>query len=221
MMATDDELRTSVEMELEWEPSVDESELGVSVVDGLLTLTGEAGSYAEKWRAERAAARVLGVRGITNEIEVHPGGDKTDLEIARAVADALKWNVMVPSDRVTAEVDRGWVFLEGEVVWNFQRIATERAVRNMAGVKGVSNLITLKPIVEPQDVKMRIEDSFKRASFFDAADVTVDVAGGEVTLRGRMRSWFASQGAEEAAWAAPGVTEVHNFIVVEPDSAAA
>ena len=162
-MATDDELRTSVEMELEWEPSVDESELGVSVVDGLLTLTGEAGSYAEKWRAERAAARVLGVRGITNEIEVHPGGDKTDLEIARAVADALKWNVMVPSDRVTAEVDRGWVFLEGEVVWNFQRIATERAVRNMAGVKGVSNLITLKPIVEPQDVKMRIEDSFKRA----------------------------------------------------------
>jgi osmotically-inducible protein OsmY len=161
-MKSDSELRHDVERELEWEPSLDERRIGVSVVDGIVTLTGEVSTYAERWNAERAVERVRDVRGIANELTVKSSFERTDTDIAKAAADALKWNVMVPSDRVTVKVRNGWVTLTGDVNWDFQRRAAERAVRQLPGVVGISNLITIKPRVEPKDLKHRIEETFKR-----------------------------------------------------------
>jgi osmotically-inducible protein OsmY len=216
---TDSELRRDVELELEWEPSVDERRIGVSVLDGIVTLTGEVRSYAEKWKAERTVERVAGVRGIVNEIEVRAETERSDIDMAKAAADALSWNVMVP-DRVKVRVERGWLSLTGEVNWDYQRRAAERAVRNLPGVRGITNLISVQPPVQPRDVKERIEETFKREALLDASRITVEVAGSEVTLRGRVRSWAERHEAEKAAWAAPGVSAVHNLISVEPAAVA-
>ena len=207
-MKTDSELRHDVERELEWEPSVDERRIGVSVIDGIVTLSGNVGSFAEKWNAERAVERVAGVRGIANELEVRSATERSDTDIAKAAADRLSWDVMVPEGKVTVEVRNGWVTLKGEVPWDYQRRAAERAVRNLSGVKGITNLVTIQPRVEPKDVKKRIEETFARDATLDAQQVTVEVTGGEVTLRGAVRSWRERHEAEKAAWAAPGVTSV-------------
>jgi osmotically-inducible protein OsmY len=214
-MKSDSELRHDVERELEWEPSLDERRIGVSVVDGIVTLTGEVSTYAERWNAERAVERVRDVRGIANELTVKSSFERTDTDIAKAAADALKWNVMVPSDRVTVKVRNGWVTLTGDVNWDFQRRAAERAVRQLPGVVGISNLITIKPRVEPKDLKHRIEETFKREAALDAEHISVQVEGSEVTLRGSVKSWIERREAEKAAWAAPGVTAVHNYITVQ------
>ncbi|MCU1468087.1 MAG: Transport-associated protein [Actinomycetia bacterium] len=213
-MTTDNELRRNVERELEWEPSVDERRIGVSVVDGIVTLTGEVSSFGEKWRAERAVERVSGVKGIANELEVKVASERSDTDIAKAAVDALKWNVMVPSDKVTVKVSKGWLTLDGEVRWDYQRRAADRAVRDLPGVRGVSNLIQIKPRVEPDHVKEKIEETFKRVATLDANRITVQVEGSEVTLRGTVRSWVERHEAEKAAWAAPGVTAVHNYITI-------
>jgi osmotically-inducible protein OsmY len=220
LMKTDSELRRDVERELEWDPSVDERRIGVSVLEGIVTLTGDVSSFFEKWRAERAVERVEGVRGIANELEVKPASERSDADIARAAADALKWNVTVPSDKITVKVEKGWLTLEGEVRWDFQRRAAEKAVRELPGVRGISNRITVRPRVEPQDVKRKIEETFKREATIDANRVTVQVNGSEVTLRGSVRSWMERHEAEKAAWAAPGVTAVHNYITVSSAEAA-
>jgi osmotically-inducible protein OsmY len=213
-MTTDKELRRNVERELEWEPSVDERRIGVSVVDGIVTLTGEVSSFGEKWRAERAVERVSGVKGIANELEVKVASERSDTDIAKAAVDALKWNVMVPSDKVTVKVSKGWLTLDGEVRWDYQRRAADRAVRDLPGVRGVSNLILIKPRVEPDHVKEKIEETFKRVATLDANRISVQVEGSEVTLRGTVRSWVERHEAEKAAWAAPGVTAVHNYITI-------
>jgi osmotically-inducible protein OsmY len=213
-MTTDSELRRNVERELEWEPSVDERRIGVSVIDGIVTLTGEVSSFGEKWRAERAVERVSGVKGIANELEVKVASERSDTDIAKAAVDALKWNVMVPSDKVTVKVSKGWLTLDGEVRWDYQRRAADRAVRDLPGVRGVSNLIQIKPRVEPDHVKEKIEETFKRVATLDANRITVQVEGSEVTLRGTVRSWVERHEAEKAAWAAPGVTAVHNYITI-------
>jgi osmotically-inducible protein OsmY len=215
-MKTDVELRRDIEQELEWEPSVDQRRIGVSVVDGVVTLTGEVDTYAEKWKAERAVERVAGVKAIANDIAVQVSNGHSDTDIARAAANALRWDVRVPDDRITVVVDRGWLTMKGDVDWDYQRRAAEAAVRNLAGVRGISNLITVRPQVQPTDVKKRIEETFKRAAAYDAMQVVVDAHGGEVTLRGKVRSWAERHEAEKAAWAAPGVTAVHNYITVEP-----
>jgi osmotically-inducible protein OsmY len=213
-MKSDNELRRDVERELEWEPSVDERKIGVSVIDGIVTLAGEVDSYAEKWKAERTVERVAGVRGIANELEARTATQPTDTDIARAAADALKWNVMVPSDEVKVKVVKGWVTLTGDVKWDYQRRAAERAVRTLSGVKGIVNKIRVKPRLEPTNVKQRIEETFTREAVVDANNITVEVNGSEVTLRGTVRSWVERHEAEKAAWAAPGVTAVHNYITV-------
>jgi osmotically-inducible protein OsmY len=213
-MKTDSELRGEVERELEWEPSVDERRIGVSVMDGIVTLSGEVSSFGEKWRAERSVERVAGVRGIANELEVKLQSERSDADIAKAAADALKWNVMVPSDKVTVKVSKGWLTLEGELRWDYQRRAAERAVRDLPGVRGVSNLIRIKPRVEPQNVKEKIEQTFNRVATLDANRISVQVDGSQVTLRGTVHSWIERHEAEKAAWAAPGVTAVHNYITV-------
>jgi len=214
-MKSDSELRRDVERELEWEPGVDERRIGVSVIDGVVTLTGQVSSYAERWKAERTVERVTGVRGIANDLEVIPTGEQSDTDIARAAVDALKWDITVPSDRIKVKVDKGWVTLTGEANWDFQRRAAERAVRNLTGVTGLTNLITVMPGVKPQNVKQMIERTFTREAVLDANNIQVEVNGSDVTLRGTVRSWIERHEAEKAAWAAPGVTAVHNFITVE------
>lgn len=220
-MKTDNELRHDVELELEWEPSVDERRIGVSVVDGIVTLTGEVGSYGEKWKAERTVERVSGVRGIANELEVRSRTERSDTDIAQSAVNALKWNVMVPSDDVTVKVEDGWLTLRGKVRWDYERRAAERAVRNLPGVKGISNAIVVRPRVEPKDVKEKIENTFKREATYDANRITVQVSGSTVTLRGSVRSWAERHAAEKAAWAAPGVSAVINHITVDPVAVAA
>jgi osmotically-inducible protein OsmY len=215
-MKTDNQIRKDVERELEWEPSIDERRIAVAVLDRIVTLSGEVTSYAEKWKAERVAERVDGVRGIVNEIDVKTESEFSDFDIAKAATDALKWNVTVPADKIKVKVENGWITLTGEANWDFQRRAAERAVRNLPGVRGIYNLISVKPRVEPKDLKTRIEDAFKREAAIDASRISVEVNGGEVTLRGTVRSWAERHEAQKAAWAAPGVTEVHNELVVEP-----
>jgi osmotically-inducible protein OsmY len=204
-----------VERELEWEPSVDERRIGVAVLDGIVTLSGEVPSYAEKWRAERAVERVSGVRGIVNDINVTPVTERSDLDIARAAIDALKWNVLVPDDKITVKVQHGWLTLTGEVQWDYQRRAAERAIRNLPGLRGITNLINVKPKVEPTKIKKKIEETFVRDAILDARDIQVEVDGPEVTLRGTVRSWAERHEAEKVAWAAPGVRAVHNYITVK------
>jgi osmotically-inducible protein OsmY len=220
-MKSDDELRRDVERELEWEPAVDERRIGVSVIDGVVTLIGHVPTYSQRWKAERTVERVEGVRGVANELEVRLAGEVTDTDIAKAAVDALSRDITVPSDQVKVKVDKGWVTLTGEVNWDFQRRAAERAVRNLSGVRGLSNLITVKPTVKPQNVKTMIEETFKREAVLDARRIDVEVSGTEVTLRGTVRSWLERHEAEKAAWAAPGVTAVHNQITVESPAYAA
>jgi osmotically-inducible protein OsmY len=214
-VTSDLDLRQDIEEELTWDSSVDARRIGVAVLDGIVTLTGEVTTYTDKWRAERAVERVKGVRGIANEIEVKLAGEHTDTEIAKRAADKLQWNLMVPDDRVTLKIDNGWVTLKGDVEHDYQRRAAERAVRDVPGVKGVSNLIIVKPRVEPKDIKQQIEATFKRQAALDAENVTVEVDNGTVTLRGTVRSWAERREAEKVASAAPGARSVRNLIAVK------
>ena len=219
-MKTDTELQHSVMEELAWEPAVDAAEIGVSAESGIVMLSGTVKSLPQKWAAEKAAQRVSGVKAVTDEIVVKlPGdGEQTDTEIARAAANALDWNASVPRGRVTLIVSHGWITLEGTVQFHYERVAAEYAVRGITGVKGVTNLITVKPPhASPEDIQQRIERAFERAADIDARTISVETKDGKVILRGTVDSWKEREEAEFAAWAAPGVTHVENQIAVVSD----
>jgi osmotically-inducible protein OsmY len=215
-MRSDSDIKRDVEEELKWEPNVDATDIAVAVKNGVVTLTGFVRSYAHKLAAERAAKSVSGVIGLANDLEVRlPGADeRPDPEIAREVAAELKVWLPASSEHIKPVVKNGWVTLEGEVEWNYQRDYAERAIRWIKGVKGVSNLIRLTPRVTPTEIKRKIEEAFRRSALIDANRVTVEASGDAVMLGGTVRSWAERQEAERAAWLAPGVTRVDNRITI-------
>jgi osmotically-inducible protein OsmY len=212
---TDRELQIDVLDELKWEPGVEATDIGATVKDGVVTLTGTVDSYTEKWAAESAVKRVSGVKALAEELQVKlPGSsERTDADIAGAAENALEWDTSVP-EGIKVTVENGFLTLEGEVDWQYQKEAAEDAVGCLMGVKGVSNLITVKPSAEPIGIKEKIEAAFKRSAILDAEDINVQADGGKVTLTGCVGSWAEYDAAESAAWAAPGVCEVNNLISV-------
>ena len=202
--------------ELKWNAYVRPNEIGVSVKDGIVTLTGWVDSYMKKIAAEEAAHRVPGVKAVANDIEVRllSSDERTDADLAAAVLNALKWNAAIPTDKIDVTVSKGWVTLKGEVEFGFQKRDAERAVQRLKGVKGVTNLITVPSLVSPSELKQQIEKALVRNAQMDASRITVETQGSKVILRGTVRSYAEKKAAEDTAWSAPGVTDVDNRITI-------
>lgn len=216
-MKTDSELKKDVLAELAWDPVVPEAKVGVSVNDGVVTLTGHLDSYSEKIAARRAVERVGDVKAIAMEIDVIPLGvhQRSDTEIAAAVDHALSWNTSVPKDRIKVTVEKGWVTLGGEVDWNFQRRAVERLVRPLKGVIGISDNIGIKAAAIPTNLTNRIQDALVRQAMREAKRIEIATEGGVVTLSGQVHSWAERSAVEGATWSAPGVSRVNNLLTVQ------
>ncbi len=216
-MSGDIQLQKSVLDELEWEPTVDAAHIGVAAKDGVVTLTGHVSNYAEKLTAERAARRVKGVKAIVQEIDVKlPSSDaRSDEDIAASALSVLRWHAGLPADQIQLKVEDGNVVLNGEVRWQYQRDQAESDVREIKGVRSVANLITVKPFVQPYEVKRKIEEALRRSAELEASRISVSAAGGTVTLSGRVNTWHEREVAERAAWSAPGVTAVTDNLRIE------
>lgn len=213
-MRSDRELRRDVERAIEADRSVGEAHLSETVEDGVVTLTGQASSFGQKFNAGRAAERVAGVRAVANEVEVSGSAPGDDADIAKAAADAIKWNASLPDDRVMVEVDHGWVTLSGEVTYAYQRRAAEEGARYLGGVRGVSNLITVRPHTTAEELQKKIEDAFVRHAALDARRITVTAEHGHVVLEGIVHSYAERREAEWTAWDGPGVQSVTNHLTV-------
>lgn len=215
-MKTDEQLKKDVTSELEWDPSIHASQVGVAVKNGVVTLTGHLDTYTEKAAIERVVGRVQGVKAIAVEMDVKldPGHKRSDTDIAATIESAFMWHSQIPSERIQVKVEKGFVKLSGEVDWDYQRQQAEKAVRPVIGVVGVTNNITLKTSVSPANVSGRIHEAFTRHADREAKDIEVLVSGPVVTLRGTVDSYAERVAASTAVWAAPGISKVMNEIKV-------
>lgn len=216
-MKTDTQLQADVGEELKWEPQVTASQIGVQVKDGVVTLSGEVSSFAEKWNAERAAQRVSGVHALAVDLKVKLSelGSRTDADIARSAENVLSWSTSIPQDSVKVMVENGFITLTGDVDWQFQRLAAAAAVRFLLGVTGVSDQIAIKPRLKVSAVKDDIETALKRTAVADAKRIHVAVNGSDVTLTGKVQSWAERETATMSAWGTPGVRSVIDRMTLE------
>ncbi len=216
MTMTDSSLQQAVLDELNWQPSVKAANIGVTAKDGVVTLTGHVGSYAEKWAAERAAGSVFGVKAVAEELEVrYPFERKEDdADIAQRALQVLSWDTEVPKDKVKVKVEKGLVTLSGNLDWHYQRSAAESDVRKLHGVIGLNNQIVIKPRVQASNVRDKIKAALKRKAQIEADHITVTTDGSKVTLGGNVDTWYERSLAERTAWSAPGVTQVENRLTV-------
>jgi osmotically-inducible protein OsmY len=217
-MKTDKELQRDVLAELDWDPSLDAAKIGVTADHGVVTLTGHVRTYSDRWKAESVAKRVAGVEAVANEIDVRVPERITpeDADIAQRALSALDWNVAVPKGRVKLTIAQGWITLEGEVEWYYQKRAAEDSVRNLMGVRGITNAIALHPRVCAGEVKEKIEAALRRNAEIDAKHISVEAREGTIVLRGDVRSWAEHEDAIHAAWSAPGVVSVEDHIAIRP-----
>ena len=217
-MKSDSEIERDVREELQWDPDLNAEDIAVSVKNGVVMLTGFTRSYTDRYEAEAAAKRVAGVHAVANDIEVRlPAIDqRPDPDIARDAVAALKSQLPISHENIKVIVKDGWITLEGAAEWQYQKTTAESAVRKIKGVKGVTNVIQLKPAVQPTDIQRKIQDAFRRSAEVDANRITVEAKGGEVILKGTVRAWIEREEAERVAWSAPGVTRVEDRIVVSP-----
>ncbi len=215
-MKTDKQLKIDISEELKYEPRVRDEEIAIEVRDGVVTLMGSVPDYAQRLRAERAVERVAGVKAVAQELAVKVPNShlRSDTDLAHQVVNTLEWDIEVPRDQIKAKVEDGWVTLEGEVEWQFQRNAPERAVRYLSGVRGVSNLLKVKAHASTYDVTQHITAALTRSAEADAKKIKVTTSGGKVTLTGNVRTWPERFDAQRAAWSALGVSEVDNFLAV-------
>lgn len=217
-MKSDSEIERDVREELKWDPDLDSNDIAISVKNGVVTLSGFTHSYADRLEAELSTKRVAGVHAVANDIEVRlPAIDqRPDPDIARDAVAALKSELPISNEKIKVVVKDGWITLEGTAEWQYQKTAAESAVRKVKGVKGVTNVVTVNPRVEPSELKRKIQDAFKRNAQVDADRITVEANGSVVTLKGTVRSWIERDEAERIAWSAPGITTVEDRIVVSP-----
>lgn len=213
---TDQKLKQSVLDELSWEPSVDAAHIGVTARDGVVTLAGHVGSYAEKIAAERATERVFGVKAVAEDIEVRYPSDagNGDDDIAKRVLQTLSWDIFVPTNKVKVKVEKGRVFLSGELDWQYQKDSAEGAVRRLSGVTGVCDDIRIKPTIKAADISSKIKAAFGRNAQIDAEDIDVTTDGSTVTLSGQVENYIERALARSTAWSAPGVTQVNDRLTI-------
>lgn len=217
-MKSDTQIRDDVIEELRWDPQMAEPDaIGVAVTDGAVTLTGSVATYAEKLAATRTAERVYGVKAVANGLKVKLAGmPRDDSDIAKAIAHVLENNVQVPEGKVRARVEGGWVTLDGEVEWGFQRHEVERMVRQVRGVIGVTDNIVVNPSTSPRSIEAVIEETFKREAEIDARHIRVEVSDHTAKLYGHVHSLQQANAARAAAAAPRGISRVESHLVVSP-----